>query len=597
MDNKTVFSDNELLARAQKQQHDGDLKAAVSIFRDLVTRHGKNSRLLHSAGSAELQAGNSLEAITLLKRSLGLDPKQPDTFSHLGVAYWNLRDYEQAATAYRAAIALKPVYAEPYNNLCMVLLEGFNQPHEALHAVDRAITLKPDYADAFVNRGNVLQALERFDEALESYDRAIALKPNSEKSWNNRGNVLRHLNRLIDALSCYQKAIEINPNYAEAFCNMGLVLASLDHLEDARHLYQKSIALNPSFANVYFNLAALEGQNVNRELVLEHLNRAIELKPDFANAYWNKALFKLLLGDYKEGFALYEWGWKCKLRGGDRGFKQPRWLGETPLAGKRLLIHQEQGLGDCIQYARYIQLASDMGATVILETLAPLIPLLKTLLAPCEIVTVGERLPNFDCYIPLMSLPLAFRTTLDNMPPATPYLFTDMERSQVWEAKLGPKHKPRIGIVWSGSTLHKNDHNRSMSLKDLLPLFSLPLEFHCLQKEIREHDRQCLPALPMIHVHDTSLHDFADTAALASLMDVVISVDTSVAHVAGALGQRVWLMLATNPDWRWMLDRDDSPWYPSARLFRQDKTGNWNEAVCQIRGKLIDTFLERSVAS
>lgn len=586
-------TDNDLLSKAQRLQSSGLFEDAVAVYRDLLLRHGRNARLLHAAGLAEIQAGNNPHAIDLLQKSLGIDPNQADTYSNLGVAFWNLRDHENAAKAYRSAIALNPQYAAALNNLSMVLLDGFDQPNEALQALDQAVALDPDYAEAFSNRGNVLQALSRYEEAVDSYDHAIALKPDAASAHNNRGNALRQLNRLTDAMSAYQKAIKLNPGYAEAFCNMGVVLASLGHLDDARQFYEKSLALDPKFASVYFNLAALADQERNHTLVLEYLNKAIALKPDLANAYWNKALFTLLVGNYEEGFALYEWGWKCKLRGGDRGFKQPRWLGQVPLSGKRLLIHQEQGIGDCIQYARYVRLAVDMGAEVILETVAPLIPLLKSLLPPCRLVVVGQPLPEFDYFIPLMSLPLAFKTTLENMPPAPPYLFTENGYVQTWSTRLGAKAMPRVGLVWSGSSQHKNDHNRSMPLKELLPLLSLPFEFHCLQKEFRDDDLLCLKALPMIHSHDKNLSNFADTAALVSLMDVVISVDTSVAHVAGALGKPVWLLLAAAPDWRWMLDRADSPWYPSARLFRQDKAGDWPSVINEVRSALADSLLSQ----
>lgn len=597
MHNPSSISDNALLAQAQNRQSEGDHLAAVVIFRDLVTRHPSNPRLLHLAGSAEIQAGNNQQAIDLLQKSLDLDPKQADTLSHLGVAFWNRRDYKHALVAYKTAIHLNPSYAEPYNNLCMVLLEGFNEAQKALVAVNKAIELNPEYADAYSNRGNVLQALNRLEEALDSYDHAIAVKPNSASAHNNRGNALRKLGRPDQALSAYQTAILNKPDYSEAYCNMGCALVDLGLIEDASLFYQRALALEPSSSKPYFNLGSLEGVRGNHALAQSFYEKAISLNPAFAEAYWNKSLLLLLQGDYAQGFHLYEWGWKCKLRGGDRGLKAPRWLGQLPLEGKRLLIHQEQGIGDCIQYARYIEMLVEMGATVILETVAPLIPLLKSLRIPCEFVVVGQPLPAFDYFIPLMSLPLAFGTTLENMPPSAPYLFEDALLVDKWTKKLGPRTKPRVGLVWSGSTLHKNDQNRSMPLKEVLPLLSLPLEFHCLQKEIREEDQVCLPALPSVHIHNKSLNDFADTAALVSLMDVVISVDTSVAHVGGALGKPVWLLLAAAPDWRWSLKRDDSPWYPSARLFRQEKLGKWDSVIQKVREGLSNTFIDKEGAA
>lgn len=583
------LSDNELLLQAQSLQNSGQPLAAVAIFRSLVTRHPANAQLLYLAGTAEIQAGHDVEAINLLQKSLSLDPEQANAQSNLGVAFWNLRDFDHAEAAYRSAIRLKPDYAEAYSNLSMVLLDGFEKPEDALKMADHAIEILPDYADAHNNRGNALQALARFDEALKAYEQSLLIRPNYAFAHNNRGNALRKLDRLVDAVEAYQEAIHLKPDYAEAYCHMGCTLGELGMVSDARYFFQRALSIDPGFSKAHFNLAAIADKTNNRELALACLDRAIALDPDLLDAYWNKSLLKLLLGDFEEGFRLYEWGWKNKLRGSGRGFKQPLWLGQEPLAGKRLLIHQEQGIGDCIHYARYVQLAVDMGAEVILETVAPLIPLLQSLKAPCTLVAVGNPLPEFDTYIPLMSLPLAFGTTLAKMPPSEPYLFAEPKRITAWSQRLGKHSKPRVGLVWSGSTLHKNDHNRSMPLKDLLPLLSLPLEFHCLQKEIRADDLPCLAALPMINTHDSALNDFADTAALVALMDVVISVDTSVAHVAGAIGKTVWIMLPAAPDWRWLLDREDSPWYPSARLFRQKQPGDWDDVVSQLRKALIDT--------
>jgi tetratricopeptide (TPR) repeat protein len=587
-------NDNALLSQAQQLQSSGNLESAVTIYRSLVLRHEGNARLLHLAGTAELLACHYAHAIDLLKRSLVIDAGQADTHSHLGIAFWNLGDYMQAAAAYRDAIRLRPDYAEPYNNLCMVLLDGFDLPDQALAAVDRAIALVPAYADAYINRGNVLQALKRYDEAVESYRRAIELNPDFASAYNNLGNAYRNLKRFPDAISAYDAAILLRPNYADAYCNMGCTLGDLGHVEDARIFYQRSLALAPNTAKPYFNLADLAALANNHQLALECLNRSIELDPSFKTAYWNKSLLKLLMGELQEGFALYEWGWKCNFRGGDRGFQEPRWLGNTPIAGKRLLIHQEQGLGDCIHFARYVQMAVNLGAEVILEAVSSLIPLLKSLKPACEFVPLGAPLPHFDCYIPLMSLPLAFGTTLENMPPSKPYLFAESERAKIWSQRLGSQVKPRVGLVWSGSTIHKNDHNRSMPLKELLPVLSLPLEFHCLQKEIRSDDLACLEALPMIHTYDDGIKDFADTAALISLMDLVISVDTSVAHLSGAMGKPVWILLANAPDWRWFLDREDSPWYPSARLFRQDQSGSWSGVISRVRESLANMVINET---
>lgn len=593
MPNTNASSDNALHDHAQSLLKAGEAHAAVGIYRQLVLRHPKNARLLLIAGNAEIAAGQYRQAAELLERAISLDPAQADAHCHLGVALWHLGDYPGSASAYRKAIDLMPDFAEAHNNLSLVLMADGQKAEAALYHVDQSITLKPDYADAHNNRGNILQAQHRYQEALAAYDRAIALRPDFANAYNNKGNTLLKLEHLTEAIGAYRKAIALKPDYTDAYCHMGIALRDLGLLTDAHDKFKRALAVDPSCAQAYFNLAELADKTRDRKALLANLDRAIALNPEFADAYWNKSLLMLLLGDFEQGFRLYEWGWKNKLRGTGRGFNQPLWLGQEPLAGKRLLIHQEQGIGDCIHYARYVQMAVAQGAEVIIEVVPALVTLLKRLNVPCTVVKLGDRLPAFDRYVPLMSLPLAFGTTLANMPPSAPYLSAAPERLLDWSARLGPQRHPRVGLVWSGSAAHKNDRNRSMALKDLSPLLSLPLEFHCLQREFRASDAEILQDLPMIHTHDKALNDFADTAALVALMDVVISVDTSVAHLAGAMGKAVWIMLPEAPDWRWLLERQDSPWYPSARLFRQEAEGDWPGVVQQLREALMNTLVNK----
>lgn len=579
-------TDDFLVDKAIKLINDGLTMPAVDLLRQVLPRHSHNARLLYLAGTAEMMLENYSESAVLLQRSLSLNPNQADTLCNLGLALSHLNDFKKAEQAFYAAISLKPDYAEAYNNLSWLSLEGLNNPEQALAAAHKATLLAPTFCEAYINRGNALLAINRLEAALESYEKALLLNPRFAAAQNNRGNALHKLGRFDESIAAYQRAISLNPNDADAYCNMGICYSDMGQATEALDALQQSVSINPFHANAHLSLAGLADQAGDLDLRLSHLNAAIALKPDFAKAHWNKALLKLLQGDFKEGFQLYEWGWKCGFRGGDRGFSAPRWLGQTTLTGKRLLIHHEQGLGDAVQYARYVQMAVNMGADVIFETLAPLVPLLKTLVPPCQLITMGSPLPPFDYYTPLMSLPLAFGTTLSNMPPSDPYLFADPERVARWDQALGCRTMPRVGLVWSGSVLHKNDQNRSMSLKLLAPLLSLPFEFHSLQKEFRDDDLVTVAELPMVKTHADAISDFADTAALISLMDIVISVDTSVAHVAGALGKPFWLMLPATPDWRWLLNRADSPWYPSARLFRQSGAGEWEGVIMEIRAAL-----------
>jgi hypothetical protein len=297
----------------------------------------------------------------------------------------------------------------------------------------------------------------------------------------------------------------------------------------------------------------------------------------------------LLLGNFQDGWQGYEWRWKngdLPFFNNKRDFPEPLWLGEQSLVGKTILLHAEQGLGDTLQFCRYAPLVSQLGAKVILEVQRPLFKLLQNLAGVNQIVAMGDPLPTFDYQCPLLSLPLAFKTELDSIPLAPQCITSDMGKAARWEAKLGKKAKLRVGLVWSGSTIHKNDRNRSLTLSQLLPYLPPQIDYVCLQKEMRDVDKVLLAQHPEIQYFGDALEDFTDTAALCELVDVVISVDTSVAHLAGMLGKPTWVLLSFSPDWRWLLDRDDSLWYPSVKLYRQTRINDWDGALKRTKADL-----------
>ncbi len=368
---------------------------------------------------------------------------------------------------------------------------------------------------------------------------------------NNRGNTLKELKRYDDALASYDRALALEPGFAGAHHNRGVTLQELKRYDDALASYE----------------------------------RASALRPDFVEAHWNESLVRLQLGDFHGGWRKYEQGWKTGLRGEPRGFAQPRWTGAEPLAGRTLLLHVEQGFGDTIQFVRYAPLAAAAGARVILEAY----PLLTTLLSEVEgvnaVVSRGEPLPAFDLHCPLLSLPLAFGTELDTIPARVPYLTAPPARLARWGARLPRAGGLRVGLAWSGR--ETPDPNRSVALAQLAPLFDLPgIHFVSLQKDVRDSDEAALRGRPELLHLGPDLADFADTAAVIEQLDLVISIDTAVAHLAGALGKPVWILLPFSSDWRWLLDRDDSPWYPTARLFRQDETRAWDTVIARVRAAL-----------
>lgn len=438
-------------------------------------------------------------------------------------------------------------------------------------------------AQSLVAQGDAARDGGDFETALTHYDQAIALALAHAPAHIGRACALIELKRYPEAIASCGRLLALTPSDAYVHNLLGFALMSLDYFADAVANYDHALALDSASADVWSDRAvALVHQHRLGEALTSY-ERARALKPDSADIQWNMALLQLMRGDFETGWAGYESRWHtpyfAPIR---RDFIAPLWLGDVPLAGKTILIHVEQGLGDFILCVRYIAMLEALGARVIIETAASLVALTKTSYPHCTVIARGEALPPHDTHCPVMSLPHAFRTTLTSVPHRVPYLAADAEKTARWQARLGPKTRPRIGIVWCGSPTHGNDHRRSIPLATLAPLLALPFEFHALTPEFRAGERAAFIAHPLCHAHDGTLADFADTAALAMAMDHIISVDTSVAHLAGALGLPLSLLLPHTPDYRWMLERLDSPWYPTARLYRQPKTGDWPSALAHV---------------
>ena len=492
----------------------------------------------------------------------------------------------QAKAGYEQILKIQPEHFDSLH-LLGVIAKQTNNPQQAVELIGKAIEINPNVAATYSNRGNALKELKQLDAAVASYDKAIALNPNYVEAHTNRGIALQELNQAGAAIACYDKAIALNPSYAEAHFNLGVALQELKQLDAAVDSYDKTIALKPDYAEAYSNRGvALEELKQLDAAVASH-DKAIALKPDYADAYWNKSLALLVGGDLEKGWELFEWRWKRNsFTSPNRNFNQPLWLGTESIKGKTILLHSEQGLGDTIQFFRYVKLVSDLGAKVILELEPPLIPLLSSTTSDLQVVVRGSALPAFDFHCPLLSLPLAFKTSLATIPSGQAYLRVAVSKASEWAGKLGLKVKPRAGLVWSGSTIHKNDFNRSIKLSALVPFLPESFEYFSLQKEVREYDQVTLQGHPAIRHFGDELNDFSDTAALCEQMDVVISVDTSVAHLSAALGKTTWVLLPYAPDWRWLLDREDTPWYPTARLFRQRANGDWASVFEEVNAAL-----------
>jgi tetratricopeptide (TPR) repeat protein len=501
------------------------------------------------------QAGRLAAAETIYNRILAHAPDHADALHWRGVIAHQRGDHAAAVRHIDLALKGNPDNVLALNNRGNAL-QALQRFDEALASYERALVLRPDFADAHCNRGNALQALLRFDEALASFARALALRPGYAEAHYNRGNALHALQRFEEALASFDRALALRPDYAEAHANRGIALHDLKRFDEALASYQ----------------------------------RALALRPDYAEAHYSAALCCLLTGDLERGWDQHEWRWQtAQFEHGRRNFSQPQWDGSAAIAGKTVLLHAEQGFGDTIQFCRYLPLVVERGARVVLEVQRPLQDLMSHSFGAAQVLSRGETLPDFDVHCSLLSLPRAFATRLETISSATPYLRVSPQAVTAWSARLPPRTRPRIGIAWAGRPTHKNDHNRSIALDALLSLLDgVDATWISLQRDVRAADAALLQNRDDIFHYGEELKTFADTAALVANLDLVISVDTSVAHLAGALAKPVWVLLPFIPDWRWLLDRDASLWYPTARLFRQDGERAWNGVLARVRAALRD---------
>jgi hypothetical protein len=532
------------------------------------------------------RVGRVLEACLIYSDLLKADPEQVVALQGLATAHAQQGDFVAAVELYDRVLRLEPDYAKAHANRGNVL-RCLARLNESLESFDCAIQIQSSYAEAHNNRGIALRDMKRLDDALASHERAIELKPDYANAWINRGIVLRELGRYKEALSSYDRVIELRPEDAQAFNYQGMVFHRLERYEEAVACYTRAIELRPTYSEALFHCSLSLRELLRVAEAIESCDRAIQIKPEYAEAWWNRAELLILRGDYPRGWREFDWRWRSVEYGKVlRELGRPLWNGTENIAGKTLLVSRDGGFGDTLQFCRYARLAIERGAEVILEVQVGLVRLLQSSLASVQVTAHGQELPAFDFSCPMMNLLGAFALPLDQIPVHIPYLRAPLECVEKWTRRLGPKTRPRIGVVWSGSTVHSNDHRRSMMLEQMSGILALDAEFHCLQKVVRDRDRDAIESLP-IQTWESELSDFADTAGLAMAMDLVISADTSVAHLVGALGRPVWVLLPYVPDMRWLLDRDDSPWYPQVmRLFRQDESRHWTGVMERVQHQL-----------
>ena len=569
---------NALLKLGHPQSAEAHYREALRLAPSSIPAH-------LNLGSALRDLGRLAEAEDFYRAALKLNAGNPVILVNLGQLLVDAGQMDEAELHFRAAVRTNPDFAEAHNGLGNLLTTvGSFDAAEA--SCLEALRLKPGYAAAHINLGNIHKARRDFLQAEASYREAIRLNFHDPVGHNNLASLLTDRDRLEEAEDHCRQALKLKPDFADALSNLGAIVKHQGNFDEAYTLLSRAVALRPRSAEGHNNLGAACGDLGRVDEAIGHYRSAVALRPDYADAHTNLALALLLGGHFDEGWQEYEWRrWQEKNKPHLRNFSQPLWNGED-LGDKVLLVHAEQGFGDTLQFCRFVS-GPVPGRRVILEVQAPLKSLLADLPGVEQIVARGEPLPPFDLHCPLLSLPRILGTSLATIPAEVPYVRADQQRVAGWQKRLAPHPGLRVGLVWAGNQAMGADRRRSLTLDQFSPLADVPgVCFVSLQKGPAA--AQALPAGMVLHDWTDELHDFADTAALVEALDLVISVDTAVVHLAGALGKPVWLLNRFDRCWRWLIDRNDSPWYPSLKQFRQTEPGDWDGVVRSLGAALVD---------
>ncbi len=546
--------------------------------------------------------GQLREAERLYARVLKAAPDHFDALNLLGAIKMQHGQFGEAQRLFAAAVKANPAIAAGWNNLGQAQF-ALKRPADALQTFDRGRALAPDDVDILYQHANALVGLNRHREALAELQTVLAKKPQHFEARLNSGLAQAALGFDERALAEFDAALTLSPQHPVAHFNRGVVLIKLRRYAEAASANARALAAAPDYATAWLNRGMALAQLRQFEDAIACYNEVLARRKDSADAQFNRALALLTIGDYRRGFADYEWRWRRTGMTAPKSRGRRLWLGDTPLNGKTILLHAEQGFGDTIQFARYAPLIAARGAKVVLEVPPELKSLLSRLDGVTAVVARGEAPPPFDLHCPLGSLPLALKTELTTVPAPIPYLSVDATHRDKWAARIESLPRPRIALAWAGNPAHDNDSNRSIAFSALGPLFAASLaptqpspasgggkgggaRFISIQRELRGDEAAQLAAQSRLTHIGGELSSFDDTAAVLALCDLLISVDTAPAHLAGAMGRPVWVLLPFAPDWRWTLDGDTTPWYPAARLFRQSALGDWDGVIARVAAAL-----------
>jgi tetratricopeptide (TPR) repeat protein len=564
----------------------------------------KQATARHSPPAYSIERALSLHRKGLLDEAqqiydtiLAVDPEYFPALHLCGLLNYQQGRFSEALRYVAAALKAQPASADALRDYGAILM-ALDRAEEALASYDRLLPAHAADSGVHYNRGNAQKRLGRHADALASYDRAIALAPNLSAAHHNRGSMLAELGRNEEALASFERALSLAPTTAdriEALANRGQVLIRLDRPEAVLANYDALLALAPDRAGVA--ASDIAEAHVNRGNAFVALNRmeealtcftaAAALSPRHAAANFNEGLTRLCLGDFRGGWKKYEHRWEIEQYKATRpDYPRPLWHGESDIGRKTILLCAEQGMGDVLQFVRYAPLVAALGAKVLLGVHPPLTRLLESVSGVSQVIPDGGTLPDFDLYCPLLSLPLALGTELATIPAKVPYVRADEARVAKWRDRLPSNGRLRIGLCWAGTSKHINNRNRSIPLSQFVKLLAIPgLDFVCLQKEIAETDASILRDHGVVQFGE-ELEDFSDTAAVMTMLDLVITVDTAVAHLAGAMGKATAVLIPFAPDFRWLRERTDSPWYPTLRLFRQSVIGDWHTPLDRLHQEL-----------
>jgi tetratricopeptide (TPR) repeat protein len=610
----------DVLNAALKLHQEGNLDEAERLYREVLKVHDGNADAWHLLGHVAFARGDVAAAIGHVNHAIRLDGTQANFHHHLAEMYLSAGQLSEAETCCRAALGWKDDFFAAHHTLGTILLEQ-GQVAPAIDSLRRAISGRPDFGLAHANLGNALRESGKIDEAIEAYRQALRLDPCLVAAEANLAAMLQARGELSEAIACYRRVLQLQPNLAEAHCALGVIFQKQDQFDEATACYLRAIQTKPDFADAYNNLGTIYRTRHQYAEALECYQRALESRPNFAEALTNvghiykvqgrvadasvcydqslrinprhpmarysRAVMLLASGDFARGWKEYESRWECEgfVR---RMFQQPVWNGE-PLSGRTLLVHSEQALGDTIQFARFVRLLQQFGGPVIFE-IPPALEQLFKQSGFDNLLGRGQALPHFDVHLPLLSAPRILGTTLETIPAPIPYLLADPQLVASWGCELGRTKGLRVGIAWQGNAAYLGDRYRSIPLSRFAPLAQSGVEFVSLQKGAGVEQLAGLAQKFAVRDFGPSLDKahgpFMDTAAIMKNLDLVVTSDTAIAHLAGALGVQVWVALPLAPDWRWMYDRTDSPWYPTMRLFRQSRFDQWPDVFEQMAAVL-----------